>query len=194
MRKTIAAILVLVVVWIAYAVWPFFALHGLVRAIERGDAAAIAWYVDFSAVRVSLTQQIVETYARLTGRQDNPLGAGAAVAATSIADPIVAKLINPEAFAEMMQNGWPVTVLPEKPPDAVGLTAETVGTAWQLFGASEYGIARFYVAVPASFPHPQRFSFGFRLAQWRWRLASVRLPEAIQVRLAEELIKALQRR
>jgi hypothetical protein len=194
MRKTIVAIAILAVLWIAYAIWPFLALQGLAKAIERRDAAAIASYVDFAAVRVSLSQQIVETYARLTGRKDSPLGAGTAVVASSIADPIIAKLINPEAFAEMMQHGWPVTVLPEKPPEAAGLTPETLGTAWQLFVASEYGIARFHVGMPASLPEAQRFTFGFRLAQWRWRLASVQLPEAIQVRLAEELIKALQRR
>jgi hypothetical protein len=168
-------------------------LHGLVKAIERGDATAIVNYVDFAAVRVSLSQQIVETYARLTGTKGQ-LGVGSAVAAASIADPIVAKLINAEAFAELMQHGWPVTVIPEKPPGTTGLSAETLGTAWQLFGASEYGVGYLYVAVPAVLPSAQRFIFGFRLARWRWRLSRVRLPEAIQVRLAEELIKALQRR
>jgi hypothetical protein len=194
MRKTIVAILVLAVVWIAYAIWPFLALHALVKAIERGDARTIIELVDFAAVRVSLTQQLVETYARLTGLKSTQLGMGSAVAAASIADPIVAKLINAEAFTELMQNGWPVAVIPEKPTGTIGLSAETLGTGWQLFTASEYGIGYLYVAVPAALPTTQRFVFGFRLARWRWRLSSVRLPDAIQVRLAEELIKALQRR
>jgi hypothetical protein len=126
-------------------------------------------YVYFDEVRKSLTQQLVEAYIRHTGAQLSPLAQSLAAAALGISDPVVKKLISPEALSDLLAAGWPVTVLPAR-PGTIGITSTTLGTVWQMFGNSEYGVGRFEIAAPASLAPPQRFRLTFRLLQWRWRL------------------------
>src|SRR4051812_895000 len=113
MRKTLIALIILALGWVGYMAWPLYELVVLVRAVERGEVAAVARRVDFVRLRASLTRQIVEAYLQRTGG-----GRGAALvpgAVASIADPIVAKIISPEALAEFLRIGWPRTALPEQP-------------------------------------------------------------------------------
>ena len=149
-------------------------------------------HVYFDAVRVSLSNQVIAAYARRAGIQISPLAQRMAAAALGIADPIVKKLISPEALSELLAVGWPATVVPDPPPGTVGITRSTIGTIWQIFGNSEYGIGRFEVSPPALLPPQQRFRLTFRLLQWRWRLVDVTLPENIQNLLGDELIKAMR--
>ena len=114
--STIAAVAVLVVAW---AAWPFFALYDLANAVQERDPAAVTRRVNFPAVRQSLTEQIVVTYLHLTGRDARlgQIGRGLAVGAvTSIADPIVARLISAETLIELLNSGWPTSVLPDQGP------------------------------------------------------------------------------
>jgi hypothetical protein len=92
-----------------------------------------------------------------------------------VAGPIVKKLISPEALSELLRVGWPVTVVSDPPPGTVGITTSTIGTIWQTFENSEYGLSRFEVAAPSAFPQQQCFRLTFRLLQWRWRLVAVTL-------------------
>jgi hypothetical protein len=190
MRKTVVTIVVLVVVWIGYLVWPVYDLFALVRAIESRDVSMVTQRVYFGAVRVSLTDQIAAAYVRRAGIQISPLAQSMAAAALGIADPIVNKLISPEALSDLLRFGWPITVAPDPPPGTIGITRSTLGTVWQIFKNSEYGIDRFEVSAPAPLPPLQRFRLTFRLSQWRWRLVGLTLPESVQNLLADELIKA----
>jgi Protein of unknown function (DUF2939) len=187
MRKTILIIVVLALAWIGYAAWPLYDLFQLARAVERGDVEEVTRRVNFSRVRMSLAQQIVEAYLQRTGARPNPLVQGAAA---SIADPIVAKVISPEALAELLRVGWPKTVLANQPREAVGISVPALGNVWDLFAASDYGIVRYEVTVPVSSPPDRGFRLQLRLAQWRWRLTAVRLPEPIRLLLADEIIKS----
>ena len=81
-------------------------------------------------------------------------------------------------------------MLAEPPSDARGISLAALGNAWQLFAAAEYGIGRYEVVVPVSAPRDQAFILQFRLAQWRWQLAAVRMPESIRLLLADEIIKS----
>ncbi|MGA7487992.1 MAG: DUF2939 domain-containing protein [Xanthobacteraceae bacterium] len=192
MRKTIAAVVVLGLAWGGYVAWPLYDLYMLVRAFEMRDVETVKRYVYFDSVRRSLAQQIVAAYVRRSGTQVSPLVQSMAGAAFAIADPIVAKVISAEALSEFLTTGWPVTVVPEVPKDAIGISSKSLGNAWQVFVASEYGLARFDVALPRSVPPPQRFGLEFKLLQWRWRLTAVLLPEGIQNVLADELVKAMK--
>jgi hypothetical protein len=187
MRKTILTIAVLALAWIAYLAWPAYDLAQFVRAVERGDAAMAARYLNLARVRTSLVEQVADAYLQRTGARSGPLVHGAVA---SIADPVVGKLISPQALTELLRFGWPRAVLPDPPSDAVGISLAGLGNAWQLFAAAEYGIARYEVAVPVAAPPEQAFVLQFRLAQWRWQLAAVRLPEPIRQLLAEEIIKS----
>src|SRR5262249_30633143 len=148
--------------WIAYVASPFFTLYRMVRAIEARDAQALSQDINFIQLRNSLSGQIVEAYVRRSGMQLSPLAQTVVGSALAIADPIVDKLISPQAIATLMAAGWPTTVLPEAPSGAVGISTQTLGTAWQIFIASRYGLGRAEIRVPASFPRPQRFGLQLR--------------------------------
>ena len=191
MRKTIATVMILGLVWIGYAAWPIYDLLVLIRAMETRDVHTMAQHVYFDAVRVSLTKQVIAAYIRRTGVRISPLAQSMA-GALGIADPIVKKLISPAALSELLGVSWPVTVVPDLPPGTVGITESTIGTIWQIFGNSEYGLARFEVTAPFALPQQQRFRLTFRLLQWRWRLVAITLPENIQNLLGDQLAKTLR--
>jgi hypothetical protein len=189
MRKSLIALAVLAVCWIAYVASPFLALYHMVHAIETRDAQALSRDINFVQLRNSLSGQIVEAYVRRAGIQLSPLAQSVVGSALAIADPIVDKLISPEAVATLMAAGWPTTVLPQVPSGTIGISSETLGTAWQIFVASRYGLGRAEIRVPASFPRPQRFGLQFRIGHWRWQLAGLVLPTAVLDALADELIR-----
>ena len=192
MRKTIATVVTLFLVWIGYTAWPLYDLLVLVHAMEIRDVGTVTRHVYFDAVRASLTQQVVAAYVRRTRINISPFAQSMAAGALGIANPIVQKLISPEALSELIGIGWPVTVGSDPPPGTVGITERTIGTIWKVFKNSEYGFARFEVAAPSVLPPQQRFRLTFRLLQWRWRLVAVTLPENIQNLLGDELAKALR--
>jgi hypothetical protein len=191
MRKTILVLVLIAVAWLGLLAWPIQTLGTLARAVETRDVDTVAAHVDFRAVRASIAQQVVDSYLRLTGTKVSPVVRGLAVSGGSIADAIVAKVVTPEAFTDLLRTGWPNAVAAERPSGAVGLSTRSIGNAWQIFAASDYGFRRFDISVPPAAPREQQFLLTFRLSQWRWRLARVRLPERIQVQLAEALIKSL---
>src|SRR6516162_514480 len=143
MRKTIATVVTLVLVWLGYTAWPLYDLLVLVRAMENRDVGTVTRHVYFDAVRMSLTQQVVAAYVRRTKINISPFAQSMAAGVLGIANPIVQKLISPEALSELLAIGWPVTVGSDPPPPGtVGITERTIGTIWQLFKNSEYGFAR----------------------------------------------------
>ncbi len=192
--STIAAVAVLVGAW---AAWPFFALYDLANAVQARDPAAVTRRVNFPAVRQSLTEQIVVTYLHLTGRDARlgQIGRGLAVGAvTSIADPIVSRLISAETLIELLNNGWPASVLPDQVPSVQGLSPGTLGTAWQIFVRSEQGVRRFDLTVPATAARARQFTLRFRLISWTWKLTGIGLPDELRVRLARELVRQVEKK
>jgi Protein of unknown function (DUF2939) len=193
MRKAIAIIAALAVVWIGYTAWPIYDLFVLVRAVDSRDLGTVTQHVYFDRIRASFTNQIVAAYLRRTGTEITPRARQMAAIGISIADPVVRKLISPEALADLLSAGWPVTVVPDPAPGTIGISSNTVGTIWQVFGAAEYGVARFEVSAPAELSSAHRFRLTFQLLNWRWRLVGITLPEHIQNVLADEVLKAVQK-
>jgi Protein of unknown function (DUF2939) len=196
MRWTIGIGTSLLALWLVYAVGPLFIVYRLASAVQSRDVAAISELVDFPALRRSLTVQIVRTYLRLTGKAGRPgsvleqfaVGVGA-----SVADPIVAKLISPDALLELLQNGRPSGVFSDSVLSIEGLSLEALGNPWRVYANSELGLARFFVAVPVDKPPMESFRLGFCLTRWRWKLCGAELPEQLQLRLAQEISKSEQR-
>jgi DUF2939 family protein len=197
MRFTIRALAAAAVLWVCYAAWPVLAVYDLAHAVERRDSAGIAERVNFPAVRRSLTEQIVTSYLKLSGR-DARLGTFnrhmALAAFASIADPVVAGLVSADALVELLHKGWPASVLPEEASGFRGLGAGSVGNVWWLATRSEPGLRRFGFAVPAGAPAERRFKLQFRLTSWTWKLSAIELPEELRVRLAQELAKHIDRK
>jgi hypothetical protein len=194
MRKATFTLVTLALAWLGYTVWPLHDIFVLVRAFETRDLETLEQHVYFGSVRRSLSDQIAAAYVQRSGIQLPPLARHMPGAALAIADPIVAKVISPEALSEFLTTGWPVAVVPDVPKEAVGISSKTIGNAWQVYGASEYGLGRFNVSVPQSVARPHRFGLEFKLLQWRWQLTAIILPEGILNVLADELIKAMKRR
>jgi Protein of unknown function (DUF2939) len=197
MRWTLRAVIVMTLLWVGYAAWPFWAVYDLVNALQNRDAAALAHRVNFPAVRRSLTEQIVVSYLQLSGRDARlgQLARGTALAAAaSVADPIVAKLISAEALIELLQNGWPVSTLPDGAAAFHGLGSASLGNVWQLFVRSEQGLRSWEFSVPVGAPPSLRFGLQFRLTNWMWKLSAIELPEELRIRLAQELVKQIDRK
>jgi Protein of unknown function (DUF2939) len=151
MRPTIIIGAILLLLWLACSVWPFFAVYRLASAVQSRDVAVLKELVDFRALRGSLTTQIVRTYLRMTGklgRSGSMLEQFAVGLGASVADPIVTKLVSPEALLDLLQNGRPSGVFSDNVPSIQGLSSEALGNVWRAFTNSELGIARFFITVP----------------------------------------------
>jgi hypothetical protein len=191
MKKTFAAFVLLFVLWLGWSAWPFLALYDLVRAAQTADVARIEQRVDFPELRRSLASQIIQAYARVTGKKLD--GGGLMVGiASAFADPFVEKMISPETLTDLLKNGWPNEMLAERPEGFEGLDLNTLGSALQLYLASDYGIGEFRVPVPVNRPVPQQFRIRLALSDWTWKLSGLDLPHALQDRLARELIRQEQ--
>jgi hypothetical protein len=188
MRKTLITLAVLGALCLAYVIWPFASLYGVVRAAKANDAGAIARRIDAPALRRSLTAQLIETYARITGRTSGRSGLMASVAA-SFTDPLVEKLITSASITELMRSGWTVPLLGDRPAGIEGLDPNTLGNAWQLYLAADYGLGEVRFPVPLSRPKEKQFRVRLALAGWTWKLAGLDLPHDLQERLVRELIK-----
>jgi hypothetical protein len=192
MRKTAFILATAIVLWDAYSAWPFWGLYELAKSVQARDLAAIAERTDFAAVRNSLTEQILRTHLRLTGREArlSPFRREIIVAVTStVADPVVAKLVSPAALADLLVTGWPTAVLPHRPAGVDGFAADRLGSVWQLYANAEYRLRDFYVSVPVAKPPEQQFRLRFRLSNWTWKLSGVELPVEIQEALARLVIR-----
>ena len=193
MRKTVIIIGIAAVIWIAWLIWPLTALYGLARAVEARDVPAIAAQIDAAAIRRSLRDQIVDTYSRVTGAKVSRSSLLVAVA-SSVADPLLARIVSAEGMAILLQTGWVNPELVERPSDAQGLNRQALGDAWQIFLNSQRGLDRYSISFPANKPMAERFELEWRMRGPKWRLASVRLPNQLVERMAQQLAKTKQGR
>jgi hypothetical protein len=73
--------------------------------------STVTRYVNFDRVRAWLTEQIASGCMRRSGIQPGPLAQQAVVVGLSVADPVIRKLVSPEALSELLAVGWPVAVV-----------------------------------------------------------------------------------
>jgi len=192
MRLTAGVGVALIALWLAYVASAYLAAYRLADVVQTGDVTGLSERVDFPALRRSISAQIVRKYLQLTGKDLRPgsiaeqFAVGVGIA---IADPILAKLVSPEALIELLQSGTTSSVLQDRIAPMQGLSAEALGSAWRIFVNSELGIARFFVNVPVDKPATESFRLQFCLAAWKWRLCGVELPEPLQIAVAQEVIR-----
>ena len=188
MRKIVVAALAFVALCAAYVAWPFASLYEVVRAAQAGDAARIEQRVDFPALRRSLVAQLIEAHARLSGKRLDRSGLTVGIA-SGFASPLVEQLVSPATLAEIMRNGWPNKMLPDKPAGVEGLDSNTLGNVWQLYLNSDYGIGEARFSVPVNRPKEKQFRVRLALSGWTWKLSGLDLPWELQERLAREFVK-----
>jgi hypothetical protein len=193
MRRTVLTLLVVTILAVAYSAWPFFALFGLVSTVRERNLPAIAARVDVAALSRSLSEQIIRGYARVSGAPSSPLAQQLVMSfGAGVADPVVEKMVTPEAVADLIQIGWPIAVFGSKPDDVPGISY--AGDAWRLYLNSEYGFDEFRLWLPVDKPLPQQYRLTMRRSGLGWKLNGVLLPQAIQDRLAQEIVRATSRR
>ncbi|MBA0223425.1 DUF2939 domain-containing protein [Stenotrophomonas maltophilia] len=106
--KKLTAIVVLLVIALA-GVWfggPYLAIHGLSKAIEQRDTAALERYVDFPRVRVSLRAQLNDYLVRQAGPDvaSSPFGALLYGLGDQLGGAAVDTLMTPAGIGAMLQG------------------------------------------------------------------------------------------
>src|SRR5215831_10419649 len=107
MKRSFLVLFAIILVLGTYAASPYLALRRIISAVHARDALALSDSVDFDRLRQSLTGQVIERYLQLTGRTARlgQIGSIFAVAiGTSIADPIVAQILNPEGLIDLLDK------------------------------------------------------------------------------------------
>jgi len=194
MRKTICTILILAVLTLGYMASVFPTLYRFVEAVDANNTAEVEQVVDFRTLHAAMAQQITAAYLRRTDTKLSPFAqAMAGYTAVLIAEPLVAKLVVPEAFVDFLRNPVSALTAPDGSPIEVpGISNSSLGTVWETFLHSEYGFGTFDVVVPVDALPDQRFMLRFRLAQWRWRFKSIVLPPLVADALADQLVTMLK--
>ena len=108
MKRVIISLTIALVAIGYFLVSPFVGLAHLRSAIDARNASALSERIDFKRLRNSLGQQIISTYLKITGKsaQLGPLGTSiAAGVGASIADPLLADLVNPEMMLDLLSGG-----------------------------------------------------------------------------------------
>ncbi len=104
MGKAIVTVAALGLMWLGYIAWPLYDLYVLVNALEKRDVETVVRHVYFDSVRRSLADQILTAYVQRTGVQLSPRLQGVTATALVIADPVLSKVISPEALSEFLNT------------------------------------------------------------------------------------------
>jgi hypothetical protein len=194
MPWTLRIIPVLLVLLLAYFVWPFVDLYRIGRAIDRRDAQDLYQRVDLGKLRSSISRQALATYlggkqTRLSSLERSFIaGASAALGGSALDD-----IINAQYLIDLFdQNLAPVRT--QGGAEAGQIAPPDLGSLWTLFADADYKLTDFYVSVPPKAAPADQFRLRLRLSRWRWRLQDAQLPESARVRLARELFSNADKR
>jgi hypothetical protein len=189
MRKSLVALAMIVALCVGYVIWPFASLFDIVRAARAGDVARIEERLDVPALRRSFTAQLVDAYARVSGKSLDRGGVLAGFAG-AFADPLVERLVTSRVITELMQRGWSPSLLPAGPSGVVeGLDPDTLGSAWWLYLEADYGIGEVRFPVPVNKPKELQYRVRLALDGLTWKLAALDLPQHVQEHLVREFMK-----
>ena len=211
MRWTVRIAALLFVFWAGYVVSPYVAAWRLAAAVQARDLESIRARVNVRAVQTSLAKQIVAVYLVETaeGRPSEAAARQLAVAAVDIAGPLLVQLLAPETLLDLLDDGWPQSIVSDPPPPGsepeppgpgapgtprrAGLGS---GLGWRdmLTMVDTRGFRKFSLTVPGLAGGLSRVRLSFRLEGWTWRLTEIEVPEALARRLAEELRRRLGRK
>ena len=187
MRWTMAISVALLLTLGAYAGSAAVSLHGLVRAAQSGDAAAVMSRTNLPRLKRSLVDQIVAAYLNRIGqkRAVKPLERLAAnTYGASIADVMVGKLLTQERLTELLNSG------------KVSLDASYLGEMGQLSRVAPSKLLE--TAKRIRLVNPVEFSLQLGSGQDAggislhfegdgWKLSGIRLPSAVLDALSRHL-------
>jgi len=192
MKRFTLALAFFVFLLICYWLWPFLGLRSLAADVQARDAVALSEDVDFIRLRRSVTEQIIAAYFRVTGKAkklspfENIIATGIG---TSIADPLVAQLINPENLLALFSAQTVPTDMGNISFNIGKVPSLSLGSVVAAWLSAEYGIGQFSIGVPVSAQSADQFRIRMELLQWRWKVTGLDLPENLRDRVARELAK-----
>ena len=197
MRWTFRIFFVMFIAWAIFMVSPFAALYDLAKAVQRRDATRIKERVNFPALRVSISRQIVGDYLHTPeGRaQIGDLdGRVATNAGAAVVNQIVEQLVTAEALIDLLDDGWPQRVAAPGASQATipvslefGSIQETVKT---FFASESNGFRSLTIPFPVDAAVDRQFRVTMRLSGTTWRLTGIELPKALR----EELISQVRKK
>ena len=161
------------------------------------------------AVRRSLAKQIFAAYLKQAGEGDHPDALTRRWAATAVetAEPLVTRLLSPDALLKLFGEGSLNTALPNMPPQTVvpsspsktdasvraasGLSMGLASLTWPriLTSVETRGFWTFHLTLPRAPGIAGHVRLSFRLNSWTWRLNGIELPDLLVRQLADELLK-----
>jgi DUF2939 family protein len=175
-----------------FALSPYVALYRLATAVERRDEAAIEERVNFRAVRLSLTRQLVGAYLLATGRAAELKQSSRQLivnVGATVADPLVAELATPTALMDLLAGSRQAARVTAGA--AARVDFGSVHALWHLFLAADtHGFRAIRFLLPTDRPREEQFRLQLRLSRGRWRLVGVELPAGVRDRLVQEIIRA----
>lgn len=196
MRWTLRIAAILLAAWIGYALSPLVALYRLDQAVQSGDTEAVRRRLNVRALRLSLLRQVVDAALETQGAREMEAGRRqvATEAAMTFAEPVVAALLTPEAVLDLLRQGWPVGVAPERPPQAAGFRiASLARLAAVVFEADWRGFRTYSLPYPPGRPPERQYRLRLRLAGATWRLVALDLPPELRARLVQAFAEASRR-
>ena len=104
MRWIVGILLALVVLTAVYIGTAVASLSGLVEDTRKGDAAAVMSRIDLARLRASLAEQIVRAHFGHI-EQRRPVKTIERIAAPTVVDALLARLLTPENITKVLQSG-----------------------------------------------------------------------------------------
>ena len=195
MRWTLRISFLLFLAWLIFLASPFVALYDLSKAVGAKDLARIGERVNFNALRVSLSRQILGAFVdgRDLGDLDRQLALGAGAA---ILNPVVEQLVTPEAIVDLLEDGWPqqVTGGGNGGASPLRINAASFGLGWRTFIASEsLGFRSITIPLPATEPKEKQFRVTLRLRGTTWRLTGIELPQSLRDALTKRVSQTVSK-
>ena len=164
--------LVLLLLWLFFT--PHLAVRGMRAAAEARDAAALADYVNFPALKESLKGGLTAKLASFASKDltGNPFAAFGAALATAMMGPMIDALVTPEALAMMLKGEKPKPTGPAKKPTPNDDDVEVdVSMSYETLN-------RFVVAARRKGSSEAPMSLVFtRDGLFSWKLSAIRLPD-----------------
>jgi hypothetical protein len=180
------------VLLLAYAAWPLLGLKTIADAVEARDAATIMDRLDAPELKRSLTEQLVRTYLKVTGKDQglSPLAFNLAMrVGIGIAEPMVAEMMLPAALIALLKQSRTETFAASHVVPLEAWSAPNLRNLRGLLLGTEYAGQNFYVTVPLYAESAQGYRLRLKFSQWRWKLAGIELPEEVRVNIAREILR-----
>jgi hypothetical protein len=191
MKKTVLAICAVGIVYAAYWAWPLVGLHKISRAIAARDATELSARLNVPSVKRSLTDQIARAYLKVSGKDKGLTEVQIRLAvrvAGAVADARVDELLKPEALIHLLSEGG-AGAYSDVRISAPRLEAPNFKNLIRLIENTERFGRDFSIIVPITSDRQTGYRIHLRLENWTWKLVGLGLPEAVQTKIAEEIVR-----